>query len=344
MDVRGLAKPWVFGLGNYVPGETREGCIKLASNENNYGPSPRAIEAVREAMSGVHMYPYKNNLLEEKVAEYAKVSPKNVVCGNGSDELIELVLKAFRGPAAGFRPSFSGYKVISEALGTQYSDIPLNREFGFDAGEFVKKNRGANIFFLANPNNPTGGIIGREDIERVLDAGKITVVDEAYFEFYGKTVSGLIGDYPNLIVLRTFSKAFGLGGLRVGYAIAAEETSRLLLKVRPPFSVNALAHEAALAALDDVGYMGECVKKILADREKYGKILAKKLRVYPSFANFWPADVSPMSAQEFFERMIAKKIVVRKFGNFPGFLGEYVRITVGRTDENEKLASAVAGL
>lgn len=341
MDVRGLAKPWVLGLEKYVAGETREGCVKLASNENNYGPSPAAVEAVREAMGSVHMYPYKDSLLSEKVAEYANVSPANVVCGNGSDELIELVVKAFRGPAAGVRPAFSGYRIISRALGMEYTEIPLRRDFGFDAGDFIGKNKGTNIFFLGSPNNPTASVIPKEDIERILDTKKITVIDEAYFEFYGKTVAGLIKDYPNLIVLRTFSKAFGLGGLRVGYAIAAEETSELLLKVRPPFSVNALAHEAALAALDDVEYMRKTVKKIVADRESYGKKLSKKLRVYPSYANFWLTDVSPMSAQEFFDRMLENKIVVRKFGNFPGFLGEYVRITVGKTQENEKLIKAL---
>jgi len=197
------------------------------------------------------------------------------------------------------------------------------------------------MIFLDNPNNPTGGVIARDDIIRVLDEGKITVIDEAYYEFYGESVSDLINDYPNLIVLRTFSKAFGLGGLRVGYAVACKDIIELLDRVRPPFNVNSLAMDAALAALDDVDYMKKTVDKIVEDRNRLSESLASKLKVFPSQTNFLLMDVSPSSAQEFFERMLERKIVVRKFGRFEGFEGEFIRITVGTKKENEKLIEAL---
>jgi len=341
MDARDFAKPWIKGLKPYVPGETHEGCIKLSSNENNYGPSPKVSSAVRNAADGVFRYPYKTVLLREKIAEYVGVSSENVICGNGSDEVIELIVKAFKGPAASTYPSFSEYKIINKTFGNEFIEVKLGDDFVFDIDEFVSESADANMIFLDNPNNPTGGVIARDDIIRVLDEGKITVIDEAYYEFYGESVSDLINDYPNLIVLRTFSKAFGLGGLRVGYAVACKDIIELLDRVRPPFNVNSLAMDAALAALDDVDYMKKTVDKIVEDRNRLSESLASKLKVFPSQTNFLLMDVSPSSAQEFFERMLERKIVVRKFGRFEGFEGEFIRITVGTKKENEKLIEAL---
>jgi len=341
MEARDLVKPWIEGLKPYVPGETHEGCIKLSSNENNYGPSPRVVETLKASAQYVFRYPCRDGELREKIAGYAGVEPENVVCGNGSDELIELILKVFSGPAAGVSPSFSEYKIISKTLGVEYAETPLREDFTFDTKAFIEKSKDANLLFLDNPDNPTGGVIFRTDLLKVLNEGRITVVDEAYYEYYGESIADLLGDYPNLIILRTFSKAFGLGGLRIGYALASSEIISYLDKVRPPFNVNSLAQEAALAALDDVAYMQECVGKTVSDRRMLAEKLATRYRVFPSETNFLLLDTSPTTADEFFNQMLDKKIVVRKFGQLPGFNGEFTRITVGTKEENRKLVEAL---
>jgi len=341
MDAADTVKPWVGDLKPYTPGETHDGCVKLASNENNYGPSPKVVERLREAAPQVYKYPFKDKLLREAIANYAGVAPENIICGNGSDEIIELVLKAFEGPSAGVLPSFSEYKIISKTLGVEYIETPLNPDFTLDTDAFLKNSAKANLLFLDNPCNPTGGVIPRDDLVKILEAGKITVIDEAYFEYYGETLAGKLEKFKNLIILRTFSKAFGLGGLRVGYAIAGEEVIKFLDKVHPPFNVNSLAQEAALAALDDIEYMKEVVKKTVADREMLAEKLGSRFKVFPSQTNFILLDVSPSTAEEFFKQMLGANIVVRKFGEFPGFEGEYARITVGTSEENQELLAAL---
>lgn len=341
MNPRDYVKPWVVDLEKYVAGEFREGFIKLASNENNWGPSPKVVEAIKSNAGRVYVYPYLGGEVRKKVASYVGVPPECVLVGNGSDELMELVLKTFRDPVAGFNPSYASYRLFSRALGMDYVGVNLNEDFGFFVEDFIKKAGGCNVWFVGSPNNPTGSVMAEDDVVRLLDVGKIVVVDEAYYEFYGKTVVGLTKEYPNLIVLRTLSKAFGIGGLRVGYAVGDPETISLVNKVKPPFSVTSISEVAALAALDDLGYMRECVGKIVRDRGMLFEKLSAKFRVCPSEANFLLVDVSPMTAEEFFKKMLDKKIIVRKLGRFDGFRGEYVRVTVGTSGENRKLVEAV---
>jgi histidinol-phosphate aminotransferase len=217
----------------------------------------------------------------------------------------------------------------------------LGEGFKFNADTFMKKSDKANLLFLCTPNNPTGRVIKLEDIIKVAATGKTTVVDEAYYEFGGETAVGLIRDYDNIIVLRTMAKAFGLAGLRIGYAIAGEDATRALEAVKPPFNVNYLAHEAAMLALSDLDYMRETVGKIKEDRDGLYTKLSAKYNAIPSESNFVLVDVSPMTADEFFDRMLEEKIVVRKMGRFEGFEGQWIRINLGREEENKKLFEAV---
>lgn len=341
MNVDDCVRKGIDEIREYVPGETIPGTIKLASNENNYGPSPAVVERLKKAAGGISSYPFRDRQVEEAIAEYSGVSPDMVLCGNGSDELLELILKVFKGPAQGFRPSFSQYGIYSSVYGVEYAELPLGPEFDFPCEDYVKNLYQANLAFLCSPNNPTGKVISRRDVEAVLSKGKPTVVDEAYMEFGRETSAGLLENFDNLIVLRTFSKAFGLAGLRAGYALASPRIITLLRKVKSPFNVNLLAQEAVLAALDDVEYMQRTVSKIGVDRERLFEKLSESYRVIPGRANFLLVDVSPMKAQEFYVKMLEKKIVVRKFGSFPGFEGEYVRISVGTSRENEMLMKAL---
>lgn len=332
---------WVHKITPYQPGKTIEGMIKLASNENAYGPSPLVIKGLREYIPNIGRYPYKDIEVKEAIAAYAKVKPENIVLGNGSDENIELIIKAYKGAVGASYPSFVSYPIYAQMHNRQYFYSPLNPDFTFNRERFIKDTWNANILFLCSPNNPTGSTIDLSDIEDIAQTGKIVVVDEAYFEFHGVTAKNLVSQYPNVIVLRTMAKAFALAGLRIGYAIASEEVAQTLNKVKGPFNVNILAQEAALLALKDVEYMKRCVARIIQDRKSVEARLAQKFKVFPSQANFLLVDVSPYTAQEFYEKMLENRIVVRPQPKFHGWDGNYVRITIGTSEENYQLADAI---
>ncbi len=344
MGLRERIRPYVWGLDEYVPGEYREGYVKLASNENNYGPGPNVVEALREWSGKAYMYPYRSREVCEGIAEYVGCGPENIVLGNGSDELMDMCVKVFKGPVAGSYPSFAEYPIAAGAVGEKYVSVKLEDNFRFNADRFLEEAGNCNLAFLCSPNNPTGLSIPDDDVKAVLDSGKTVVLDEAYYEFSGKTRVEWTDDYQNLIVLRTMAKAFALAGLRIGYAVAGEEAADALSRVKPPFNVNLLAESAALAALEDTCYMRECVDKITADRNRIYDALSKRFKTWRSDSNFVLADVSPMTAQEFFEQMIKERIIVRKFGEFRGFKGEYVRVNAGTKEETDKFMEAISSL
>ena len=338
------AHDWVHGLTPYSPGKTVEGAVKLASNENDWGPSPKVISGLRRKVKEVFRYPHRDNDVKEALAGYCGAKAENIVLGNGSDELIELIVKAFRGPIASHYPTFLEYPTYAAIYNVPYMGSKLGPGFAFEAERFISETSAANLIFLCTPNNPTGTVIEPADVEKVAKAGKIVVVDEAYAEFWGKTLVPLAKDYPNIIVLKTMAKAFGLAGLRMGYAVASQEIAQALSKVKSPFNVNSLAHEAALLALADVPYMRRTVGKIVRDRGRLERALAKKYRVIPSKTNFILADVSPMKPGEFYDRMLKRGFVVRPQPAFDGFPGSWVRITVGTTGENTGLIRAIGSL
>ncbi|CEG13714.1 Histidinol-phosphate aminotransferase [groundwater metagenome] len=350
MEYSKFFKTWISDVSPYIPGKMSENFIKLASNENDYGPSKKVINVIKDKAKDVFRYPYKDESVKEKISECCNsstgknlISKENIILGNGSDEIIELLIKTFRSPYIGFYPSFAEYNRVAKIFNEIYYEIPLNDDFCLDCGKFInnKKFEKAKVVFLCSPNNPTGGIIERRDIEKILKFNKIVVVDEAYYEFSNLTCIDLIDNYENLIVLRTMAKAFGIAGLRMGYGIANKEIIKFLHKVKPPFNVNYLAQEAALAALDDNDFMKQNVEKIINSREILSKILSKKFKIFNSRTNFIFADVSPYTAKEFFEAIYEKKIIVRPFGKLKGFKGEYVRITVGTEDENKILIEVI---
>jgi len=340
-DISKFVKPWIKEVKDYTPGEWKKGYIKLASNENNYGPTLKVVRAVEETKNLVHIYPHRDYDVRCKIAGYLDLKPENIIVGNGSDEIMDFILKTFKGSVMSFYPTYLEYEIFVKALGEQYLSVNLNKDFSFPIDKFISKSKDANIIFLGNPNNPTGTVIPEEDIKRILNEGKITVVDEAYYEFYGKTIIPWIKEYNNLIVLRTFAKAFGMAGLRVGYAVSDSEIIELLNKVKPPFNVNSIAQEAVFGAIDDYRAMEMIVEKIKRDREILYKELSRKYKVVKSCANFLLVDVSPIKADDFFNEMLKYGIIIRKFGKFEGFPGEYVRITVGTWGENQKLIKAL---
>jgi histidinol-phosphate aminotransferase len=337
-------KPWIPGLCCYTPGTTIKGYVKLASNENNYGPTPKAAQALKKAAGEINTYPYKDPQLRKKIAEYCNTSPENIITGNGSDESIDLIFKTFKGPVLSINPTYAEYRIFSEALGEKYLQTDLEKDFSFPLKRFIKESQKANILIICSPNNPTGGTISEEDLRAVLDLGKTTVVDEAYVEFHGKTFTPLVKEYENLIILRTFSKAYALAGLRIGYIIANPPIIKLLDRVKPPFSVNLPAMEAALAALKDQKYMQKTVKKIIRDRKTLYREISKKYKTSPSESNYILADVSPERSEDVYKKLLDKKIIIRNLGKYPGFPGEYIRVSVGTTEENKKFIQALKDL
>ncbi|MFZ2455091.1 MAG: histidinol-phosphate transaminase [Candidatus Altiarchaeia archaeon] len=333
---------WVNRITPYAPGKTIDGTTKLASNENSYGPSPKVIAGLREYVPQVFRYPHKNLHVKEAIADYCRVKPENVVISNGSDEMVELLIKAFKGPVASHYPSFVSYGIYSQILNREYMSSALNPDFSFNAQKYIKETWKANLLFLCSPNNPTGTVIDIRDIEEIAQTGKIVAVDEAYFEYHGTTAKNLLLNYPNVIIMRTMAKAFGLAGMRIGYALADPEIAEAIKKVRGPFTVNYLAQEATILALKDTDYMKKIVNRVITDRNAISKRLAEKYRVIPSNANFILADVTPLTSREFFEKMLEQKIVVRPQPPFHGFPGNWVRITVGTTEENYKLLDAIS--
>ncbi|ODS42210.1 MAG: histidinol-phosphate transaminase [Candidatus Altiarchaeales archaeon IMC4] len=347
--IKDKINPRVRNLPAYVAGVQREGTIRLMSNENNYGASQRVMRAVEKANINLYTDPTYFELCK-KIADYCGVKPENIIPANGSDEAMDFIGKVFLcegDEVLSVSPTFSMYRIVAMMYGAKYNEVPLEADFSFDAERFIGSiNENTKLVFLANPNNPTGTQIDRKDIKNILKStDALVVIDEAYAEFSGESVADLAGEYKNLIVTRTFSKAFGLAGARLGYIIWGSAQTQIINLVRQPWNISSFTNAAGISALGDVRYMQGCVGKIRSDRKRMADALKKSgFGVFPSGANFLFVDVSPMSSDSFFDKMLENKIVVRKFGKIAGFGGDYVRITVGTTEETDKFISALGSL
>ncbi len=319
--------------------------VKLASNENPLGPSKKAREAIKEAASSVNLYPDGDcYYLKEKLSFKLGVEKSNIIFGNGSDELIELIYRAFATDEGDeilyCYPTFVEYKIIGMSFNKKLVELPL-KEFSYDIESLLNSiNEKTRIIFLNTPNNPTGTIIKKGDIERVISAkGKDTlvVVDEAYYEY-----AIAEDDYEELlelykedgvILLRTFSKAYGLAGLRIGYGIAGEEIVDYLNRVRPPFNVNSVAQAAALAALDDDEHIKNSVESNKRGKEfLYREFERLGIKYVKTYSNFILFDVGE-DADAVYDKLLRKGIIVRSMSGY-GYKS-MLRVTIGTMDENE---------
>ena len=319
--------------------------VKLASNENPLGPSKKAQEAIKEAASSVNLYPDGDcYYLKEKLSFKLGVEKSNIIFGNGSDELIELIYRAFATDEGDeilyCYPTFVEYKIIGMSFNKKLVELPL-KDFSYDIDSLLNSiNEKTRIIFLNTPNNPTGTIIKKDDIERVISAkGKDTlvVVDEAYYEY-----AIAEDDYEELlelykedgvILLRTFSKAYGLAGLRIGYGIAGEEIVDYLNRVRPPFNVNSIAQAAALAALDDDEHIKNSVESNKRGKEfLYREFERLGIKYVKTYSNFILFDVGE-DADAVYDKLLRKGIIVRSMSGY-GYKS-MLRVTIGTMDENE---------
>ena len=353
-------KKHLLGVKNYEPGKPLEElereygirhAVKLASNENALGPSPKALAAIRKNLSRIHRYPEGGCFyLREKLAKFLKVSPEELVFGNGSDELLVFAARAF--VDAGDEviiadPTFLIYEIATQVENGTVVKVPM-KDFYYDLDAMRRKvGPRTKLIFIANPDNPVGTYVNEKRLQAFLKAVPkevIVVLDEAYYEF-AKTKKDYPDSlkwrtsFPNLIVTRTFSKAYGLSGLRVGYAVAQAPVAKLLNKVREPFNVNSVAQAAAVAALDDKKHLDRTLRLVSEGRQ----VLTRELEglgfeCVDTVTNFVLADVK-QDAGKLYEALLRRGVIVRPMTAWG--LNTFIRVTVGKPDENKKFIRAL---
>jgi len=352
--------PHLKNLPTYQPGRPIEevarelgmpadSIIKVASNENPFGPSPRALAAMQKAISTVNLYPDGNAFyLKQKLATKLGVETANLVLGNGSNEIIEFVAHALLGPDTNIVVSqycFAIYPIVAKMSGAEVITVPA-KNYGHDLPAMLRAiNSRTRIVFVANPNNPTGTLVSREELIQFVNQvpdDVLLVMDEAYIEFLEEPVDLIplirLGARKNLILMRTFSKIYGLAGLRIGYGIAETSLVAALEKVRQPFNANLLAQAAALAALDDDEHVSKTRANNFAGLEFFEKAFRKQnLEYVRSFANFILVRVG--NGQKVFDDMQKLGVITRPMGGYQ--LPEWLRISIGTKAENERCLDAL---
>jgi histidinol-phosphate aminotransferase len=347
--------PFLKNLPVYQPGRPIEevarelglpadGIIKVASNENPFGPSPLAVAAMQKAIAGVNLYPDGNAFyLKQTLAAKLGVEPANLVLGNGSNEIIEFVAHALLVPGADVVVSqfcFAVYPIVTKLFGANLIIVPA-KSYGHDLPAMLRAiTPRTRIVFVANPNNPTGTLAPREEVIKFVNDvpdDVLLVMDEAYIEFLDDPLDLVslvrLGVRENLILMRTFSKIFGLAGLRIGYGIANSEFAAVLEKIRQPFNINLLAQVAALAALDDAEHVRKTRQNNFAGLEFFERAFRDlKLESVPSHANFILVRVG--EGQRVFETMQKQGVIVRPMGGYQ--LPEWIRISIGTPKENQR--------
>ena len=318
-----------------------EDIIKLDANENPYGCSPR-VNAALATYPDINIYPDSGQTELRKLLQgYTGVSSEHIVAGAGSDQLIDLILRLFIEPddeVINCVPTFAMFRFFMGFCSGTLVEVLRDDNFAVRVeavqAAITKKTK---IILLATPNNPTGTIIPRQDILEILDTGLPVVVDEAYYEFSGETVAPLVGQYQNLMVLRTFSKWAGLAGLRVGYGMFPTKIADYLLRIKEPYGVNVAATVAVRESLKDTDYLMDKVKAIIAERERLFEELRKLkwLKPFPSQANFIFCSVLNGRASELQQKLQQKGILVRYFDQ--PLLQNSIRISVGKPEHTDTL-------
>ncbi|MGH7859287.1 MAG: histidinol-phosphate transaminase [Candidatus Binatia bacterium] len=358
MSLRHLLPPWLASLMPYQPGKPVEevereygirDSIKLASNENPLGPSPKAVAALRQAAAGVHRYPDGGcYYLNEKIAAKLGVSTDRVLLTNGSNEVLELLARLFLRPgddAVMSDQAFVVYASVVQAAAGIPRPVPL-RDFTHDLESMAAAVRpSTRIVYLGNPNNPTGTIYRRQAFEKLLRSIRkdvVIVADEAYFEYVEDP------DYPDslryqepgrlLVTVRTFSKIYGLAGLRIGYGVAPAELNAALDRIRQPFNVNSLAQAGALAALDDDEHV-ERSRRVNREGKRFlaAELDAMGIAYVPTEANFVLVRVGDGAGV--CEALLREGVIVRPMGGY-GF-PEHVRVTIGTESENRRFLASL---
>lgn len=361
MTFNELARPWVSGLGVYEPGRPIEEVaremgfqdaseiIKLASNENALGVSPKAVAAMKIAARQMHLYPDGGAFyLRQALAKKLEVSPDQIIAGSGSNELIEFIGHVFLDASTSIvmaDRAFVVYKLVADMFLARTIKVPM-KEFTHDLDAMLAAiTPDTRVVFVSNPNNPTGTMVNQAALDRFMDRVPdhvLVVFDEAYIELLPPERQPDCLKYVRagrkVIILRTFSKTYGLAGLRIGYGVAAEECIKLLQRVRQPFNTTAMAQVAAIAALDDDEFVAR-TRAMTWDGVAYFEAIFRKMKLefVPTSANFIMVKVGP--GRKIFDALQRQGVIVRPMD--PYGLPEYIRITIGTRAENRRCISAL---
>ena len=351
--------PKILNITPYQPGRPIEEVkrqlrlkevIKLASNENPLGPSPKAVRAIKDALGKINRYPEGSCFyLRRDLSKKLKIGPDKLIFGNGSDELIDIIIKTFCQEDEEIltsEVSFLEYKIIAQQNGRLVRTVPL-KDFKYDLSA-LRKNIGpkTRVIFIANPNNPTGSYVHKKEVEDFLlslPENILVVFDEAYFEFVDRKdfprALNYLKEGKNVIILRTFSKIYGLAGLRIGYGIAKKEIIQYLERCRQPFNVNLLAQAAAQAALSDSTFVKKS-KKIAREGKEYLYQSLEKMGIeyIPSATNFILLNLK-RDGIEVFKKLLKKGVIIRDMRQYG--LKDFIRVTVGVKRENIKFIEAL---
>ena len=352
MDLKKIVNKGINDLSPYEPGKPIEdlerelgikNAVKLASNENPVGPSPRVLQSIENILKNTHRYPDGNaTKLKEVIGRKFSVKPNQVTIGNGSNDIIEFIARSFLGTddsAIYSEHAFAVYPLVVKAVGAEGIEVPA-KNFSHDLDamlDSIKSN--TKIIFIANPNNPTGSFIGRAEILKFLDKVPediIVLLDQAYFEYSSFEDSDvdfdILNNFPNLVMSRSFSKAYGLAGFRIGYSVSSEDIANYLNRVRQPFNANSLALFAAEQAIEDEEFMNKCLQLNLEQK----KVLYKGLEslgfhCLPSKGNFISFDCKEDSTG-LFNRLLSQGVIVRTLGVYK--MPNFLRVSVGLPEEN----------
>ncbi len=310
--------------------------IQLASNENPFPPSERVLKAIKENILKINRYPYPYySELKSELSSYTGVDESCIAVSNGASDLIRLITDLFIEPFDRVyipMPSYTMYLMFSMLRDAHVETQVFE---GYDVDGCCSRGK---IAFLCSPNNPTGNTLKKKVIREFLENFEYVVVDEAYAEFHGESHADLLDHYTNLIVIRSFSKFFGLAGMRIGYALADKRIVTGIEKIRNPFSISYLGYISAIEAIKSIDYYRRVAEIIISEREKMKERLEKKFYIYPSRANFLLVKHNDL---ELVERLMEKRILVRDVTGLEGLHGYHFRVSVGKPEENSIFLRAV---
>ena len=357
-DIDSLVRPHLANIKTYEAvepldvlaakaGIPADQIIKLNGNENPYGWSPKVAEAVAKVPFHVYSDPLQHTM-RRALGSYTGMDPDRIIVGAGSDELIDVLFRLFVSPGEKIlncEPTFDMYGFFARVAGTEVTSVPRDDAFDVDIGAIEKAiDSSVKIVFISSPNNPTGNVASEVAVRALLHKGLIVAVDEAYYEFCGETVAGLLTEYENLVVLRTMSKWAGLAGLRVGYGLMSPTLAQYIIDIKSPYTVSVAAEAALLASLEDAEMLLGRVELIVAERERMFSLLGEMpgVKPWPSGGNFILCEFEPGRALDVYEGLGRHGIFVRKHPS--DRLREHLRITVGTPEQTDAVVGAMAGL
>ena len=334
--------------------EVRTDYARLMGNESPYGISPMARQAIIDELPNAHLYPdsaYYN--LKQVLSDYTGFPESTLVLANGLTQFLDGFYYGFLNPEEAVLfvpPDYGVYRLRLQLFGgVAQLAIRSPPDYRWDIDQILKGiTPQIKMLVIVSPNNPVGNSISESDFRRLLDNDVLVVLDEAYFEFAGKTLAHLINDYSNLIVTRTFSKAFGMAGLRLGYAITTPSLADYLTKVLHHFPINRLTTVAAIAALKDTGYLNSVIKRVRRSRDDLGKALNQLhgVKAFPSETNFilCKFTVPDFNSYDIAQKLLENGFIVRDYTGKEGLEGQFIRITVGTDEQNKGLVTALKSI